>query len=376
MNAHHSVWTEIFELFWRGQWADIFAKIGKTFRRARLPSKRQTVSTIMMTYNAESLLLRTLKSVKDVTDELIVVDGGSTDLTLSMLKEYGAKIIEGTPPHYCLKCKENMDPDHFGETTHEPFGFEGPRNQGLNEATGDWIMWIDSDEELQSPEGVKRYFRRNMYNGYAVHQHHFTIQPPNAFRPDLPCRIFRNGLGIRFFGKVHEHPEIMLNEGITPVCIMDIHLAHSGYYMEDVRRKKFRRNIGLMKADRRKYQHRNLGRFLWLRDLIHLTRYEIESHGMRLTKPAMDYCNEAIALYDEHFVAKANLYGSDGAEYYSEACRIINKGLDTRWAISASPGEAPMPDMKRVRFSSLESFKKALDAYAEATWTQYIGKYI
>ena len=79
----------------------------------------------------------------------------------------------------------------------------------------DWVLWIDTDERLMDPERVPKYLRANIFNGYSIRQHHFACD--TAFKPDLPVRLFRRGpqggKTMRFFGMIHEHPELGLNEG-------------------------------------------------------------------------------------------------------------------------------------------------------------------
>ena len=52
------------------------------------------ISVIIPTLNASESLLRTIKSVKFAADEVIVVDGGSTDGSVQIAKEAGAKVIK------------------------------------------------------------------------------------------------------------------------------------------------------------------------------------------------------------------------------------------------------------------------------------------
>ena len=52
------------------------------------------ISVIIPTFNASESLLRTIKSVKFAADEVIVVDGGSTDGSVQIAKEAGAKVVK------------------------------------------------------------------------------------------------------------------------------------------------------------------------------------------------------------------------------------------------------------------------------------------
>ena len=86
-----------------------------------------TLSVVIITFNEEANLPRTLESVK-WADEIIVVDSLSTDRTVEIAKSYGAKVFV------------------------EPWkGFAAQKNSALEKATGDWILSLDADEEV-SPE--------------------------------------------------------------------------------------------------------------------------------------------------------------------------------------------------------------------------------
>jgi glycosyltransferase involved in cell wall biosynthesis len=76
--------------------------------------------------DVELLLPGCLASVKGVVDEIVLVDTGSTDRTVAIAREAGAKVLF-----------RPWDDD-----------FAAPRNLAAGEATGDWILQLDPDEEL------------------------------------------------------------------------------------------------------------------------------------------------------------------------------------------------------------------------------------
>ncbi|MBU6323773.1 glycosyltransferase, partial [Patescibacteria group bacterium] len=89
-------------------------------------------SVEIVTRNSGATLRRALESVKDFA-EVLVVDGGSTDDTLAIAHEYGAKIILQDPAFL----------DGEGRIA----DFSGVRNQGLAAAREPWFFFLDSDEE-------------------------------------------------------------------------------------------------------------------------------------------------------------------------------------------------------------------------------------
>ncbi len=103
----------------------------RAFRRDRLPvyPLGVTLSVVLITHNEEANLARTLESVRllvrDRQGEIIVVDSGSTDRTVEAAKSFGAKVfVEGWK------------------------GYAGQKNSAIEKATGDWILSLDADEEL------------------------------------------------------------------------------------------------------------------------------------------------------------------------------------------------------------------------------------
>ena len=93
-----------------------------------------TLSVVIITYNEEANLGRTLESVKELVadgkGEIIVVDSGSTDRTVEIAKSFGAKVF-----------------------VEEWKGYAAQKNSALDKATGDWILSLDADEEVERDLG-------------------------------------------------------------------------------------------------------------------------------------------------------------------------------------------------------------------------------
>ena len=99
--------------------------------------QKYTISAVIPAYNAGPYLSRTLDSVLRQThlpDEIIVVDDGSTDNTTDVAVAYGDRVI--------LIQQENA-------------GASVARNTGINAAKGDWIAFLDADDEW-IPEKLRR----------------------------------------------------------------------------------------------------------------------------------------------------------------------------------------------------------------------------
>jgi glycosyltransferase involved in cell wall biosynthesis len=89
------------------------------------------LSVVIITFNEEANIGRTLASAKPLvengTGEIIVVDSGSTDRTVEIAKLFDAKV-------FVQAWK----------------GFAAQKNSAIDKATGDWILSLDADEELDS----------------------------------------------------------------------------------------------------------------------------------------------------------------------------------------------------------------------------------
>ncbi len=91
---------------------------------------RVILSVVIITHNEEANIARTLTSVQplvaDGKGEIIVVDSGSTDRTVDIAKSLGAKVF-----------------------VEEWKGYAAQKNSAIDKATGDWILSLDADEELE-----------------------------------------------------------------------------------------------------------------------------------------------------------------------------------------------------------------------------------
>lgn len=331
-----------------------------TDRKMRWQGPKETVSACMIAYNAEAMLHRTLKSVQGISDEIIIaVDPKTNDTTREIAARYGARVVEGLDP---MKV-----------------GFEETRNHSIKEATGDWILWIDSDEELLKPEKLWKYLRPNLLNAYAVQQHHLSVDPPMNLKPDLPMRLFRNNVGIKFYGVVHEHPEHEYNKGVGYALVLsDCWIAHDGYLTEDVRRKRFLRNIDLVIRDRKKYPDRLLGKFLWLRDLIHLCRYKMEqaknNGSVMIDNQVIGWAKEAQTLYEDAYLENPyDPMAQDAVTYYSEANTILGKGVPVKVVIGVD-GKQPTEIIARFRDSDCAA--KFMHAVSKSILSPYEERYL
>ncbi len=149
----------------------------------------------ILTFNSGKTLRRALDSVASLA-EVVICDGGSTDDTLAIAREYGCVIIAQDPAH---KYPNNRIKD-----------FSAVRNQCLDTATHDWFLYIDSDEEA-SPELIEDIRRivaldREPYI-YKVPICNFVEGRRIKYSSNYPGyqhRFFCRRSGARFIKNVHE----------------------------------------------------------------------------------------------------------------------------------------------------------------------------
>jgi len=88
--------------------------------------KKKTISVALATYNEEENIGSCLESVKDLADEIVVVDGSSEDDTVALAKKHGAKVI----------------------VTDNPAIFHINKQKALDACKGEWILQLDADERV------------------------------------------------------------------------------------------------------------------------------------------------------------------------------------------------------------------------------------
>ena len=190
------------------------------------------LSVCFIARNEEKNLPRALASVRGIADEVIVADTGSTDRTVEIATEMGAMVY------------------HF------PWGddFSAARNFAVDHARGDWIFWLDADEELL-PESFDE-LRSNLAQPDALG---FFVRRQDLKRADQldfftmmwQLRLFRRRDDLRFVGRCHPDfrnlAEVEAKTG-QQVHHSNVTIRHYGYIGELVP-AKLRRGARLMELE-------------------------------------------------------------------------------------------------------------------------------
>lgn len=190
-------------------------------------SKKTQLSLCMIVKNEEESLPRCLKSIRSLVNEIIVVDTGSNDSTMSVARNFGAKL-------YQYDWDDN---------------FSNARNYSLSHAAGDWILVLDADEVLvcDDAEQFKLLLDEKDTEAYLLRIVSLMGAPyGKETSEDLVVRLFRNRSEYRFSGAIHEqvYPSIINSNRAGQVKKSHLTIYHDGYLSETIEKKnKISRNL-------------------------------------------------------------------------------------------------------------------------------------
>ncbi|WP_410515172.1 glycosyltransferase [Paenibacillus sp. BR2-3] len=169
----------------------------------------------MVVRNEELFLPRCLESVKELVDEIIIVDTGSTDRTIQIAEQAGAIVIQ------------------------EPWeqNFSKPINRSLREAKGEWIIRLDGDEELVAEDKgkLRKLMSDPKAEGYIL-PIISLLNDQNVVEEEVSSfiRLFRNRPEYVYEGLIHEQviPSIYRRNPNAIIKSADVRIKHYGYLKE------------------------------------------------------------------------------------------------------------------------------------------------
>ena len=197
------------------------------------PKKLKISACYIVKNNADDLKI-SLESIYKSVDEIIVVDTGSTDSTVDVAKNFGAKIFY-----------REWDDD-----------FSAPRNLALEKAAGDWIIFLDSDEFFTNV--TKKNIRpaieqleKFKKSGLLIHLVNIDKNDGNKILDtNFVMRAFKNKKNLHYVGKIHEEirdgENILSDITFAPPNILTIY--HTGY-SESLNKTKAERNLKMLLAE-------------------------------------------------------------------------------------------------------------------------------
>lgn len=193
---------------------------------------RAEISLCMIVRNEERVLGDCLKSVKEWVDEIILVDTGSTDKTVEIAKEHGAKVF-----HFPW-CDD----------------FSAARNVSLEHATKEWLFWMDADDTLPEACGKRLHevvsLVEDRVAGILMQVHIPPAPGDSGFTIVDHVKLFRNRPEHRFTGRIHEQILEPIYQNGGQVQRSDLYVVHSGYdYSPEGQQKKRERDLTILEKD-------------------------------------------------------------------------------------------------------------------------------
>ncbi len=200
---------------------------------------KPSLTLCMIVRNEEAQLPRCLDSVKSIVDEMIIVDTGSTDRTIEIAEQYGAKVF-----------RHQWSND-----------FAAARNAGLEKASGDWILVLDADEVLDSYgcELLPLYMTHPGIEGILFQLHNDLNENRGwEIMVNPVLRMFRNRSEYRYRYPIHEQviDSIAANSEGAALGQTELVIHHDGYGQKQLQTKqKIRRNRAALEQVLEKEPH-------------------------------------------------------------------------------------------------------------------------
>lgn len=165
------------------------------------------LTVLIPCFNSEKVVRPTLESVK-WADEILACDSFSTDKTLEMMREYGARIIQ-----------------------HEYINSAAQKNWAIPQCSHDWILIVDTDEKLEAglKEEIEKIVRENdaRIQAYRIPRKNFvygTWLKYGGLYPDYQIRLFRKGAAYYQAREVHAPVNVQGKVGT-----LEHHFLHNGF---------------------------------------------------------------------------------------------------------------------------------------------------
>lgn len=174
------------------------------------------LSIVLAVYNEENYLKDCLESAEKIADEIVIVDGGSTDKTIEIAKKFSAKIIK----------------------TDNPPNFHINKNKAIAQASGDWILQLDADEVVSknlSEEIIKIISINSDINGYWMPRSNFFLGrylKKGGQYPDYTLRLYKKGKGRLPAKDVHEQAEVEGKVGYLKNDLLHMRDKNFSNYLE------------------------------------------------------------------------------------------------------------------------------------------------
>lgn len=171
---------------------------------------RKIVLSISMLVSGRDDMFKSLESLKPFQEafpcEVILVDTGCSEEQRDKARKYADKILD------FVWCRD----------------FAAARNVGLNEATGEWFLYLDDDEWFENPRQIIDFFQSGEYRRYksaAYAVRNYLNLEGSKYETSYPVRMAQRTSELRFVGKIHEY----LSPAGSPCKTFSDYVHHYGY---------------------------------------------------------------------------------------------------------------------------------------------------
>ncbi len=156
-----------------------------------------TLSIAIITLNEERIIEKTISAIKDLADEIIVVDSGSTDRTPEILKKHDVKVFH-----------------------QDWLGYSDQKNLAISKCSCDWILSLDADEIITralKDEIISKLINPGDNVGFKIARSFYIgdkLIRRGGYYPDYQLRLFKRSTGAGFEKRsVHESIKLEGNIG-------------------------------------------------------------------------------------------------------------------------------------------------------------------
>ena len=194
--------------------------------------KEIDVSISLLVSNHKDTIRKCMESIvpllNTISSELIVVDTGSTDGSIDIVREYTNNIIS------FVWCND----------------FSAARNAGLQRAKGEWFLYLDDDEWFEDISEIITFFQSGEYKEYDAAwyiQRNYNDWEGMDYTDAYVSRMCKRVPNLHFEKRVHE----VFSYDASAIKQFSSYVHHYGYVFDTLeeKRKKSERNIPLVEAE-------------------------------------------------------------------------------------------------------------------------------
>ena len=186
------------------------------------------ISACYIAKNEAKNLAKSIKSLKNQVNEIVMVDTGSTDNTIAVARKLGAKV-------YSFSWQND---------------FSKARNFALSNAKGDWLILLDADEYFtaKTAGNIRQVIRQaQQVDGLLVQLVNYDVDKAEVQNYFNALRIVRKQAGLHYEGMIHEELKLsgdnIMKLAQVPANMLEIY--HTGY-ATGVSQQKIKRNLQML----------------------------------------------------------------------------------------------------------------------------------